>query len=224
MQPIKNVFDNVATDYDKHRNSLIPCFDDFYKTIVFLMGPPRNNLTVMDIGAGTGLLSHFALNKFPDASFVLVDISGGMLGKAKERFADKANFSYLEADYSKVSFDMDVDIVISSLSVHHLDHDEKALLYKNIYKVLKPGGSFINGDLFLARTDASEAMIQDLWIEKIEASLLATDQKKAAYERMKLDKPDTIENTVRYMEEAGFTDVELFYKYFNFGVIRGIKA
>lgn len=223
MNSIIKAFAEVAPEYDKQRMDLIPCFNDFYGTMVFLMETEKKKINILDLGAGTGLLTFFAHEKFPEASFTLIDVSSDMLNLARARFKGMPNFAYLEANYSTFDFGGGFDMVVSSLSVHHLEKQEKINLFKKIYKALNPGGCFINGDLFLARTESSESFIHNVWVDRIKSGNLSVQEQNAAYERMKLDKPDTVQETLGWLDEIGFADVELFYKYFNFGVVRGKK-
>ncbi|WP_234410488.1 class I SAM-dependent methyltransferase [Caldalkalibacillus mannanilyticus] len=95
----------------------------------------------MDIGSGTGLFSSFILNKYPDAKTTLIDISEKMINIAKERFSNLANITYIIDDYTSYEFDNKFDIIVSSLSIHHLTDIEKKSLYKRIYELLNNGAS-----------------------------------------------------------------------------------
>ncbi len=48
-----------------------------------------------------------------------------MLNNARERFDGQSNFNYIHGDYLKADFDDSFDIVVSSLSIHHLEDNEK---------------------------------------------------------------------------------------------------
>ena len=104
------------------------------------------NPKILDIGAGTGLLSAFLMERYPDASFTLIDISEKMLDVAKDRFRGNSNVKYIVADYSKHSFVEKYDMVVSALSIHHLEDEEKKELYKKSYSLLKQNGIIINAD------------------------------------------------------------------------------
>jgi hypothetical protein len=41
---------------------------------------------------------------------------------------------------------------------------------------------------------------------------------------MLFDKPATVENNLKWLEDASFFDVDIYYKYSNFGVIPGVKS
>ena len=223
MENLKAAFDEVAENYDKQRRSLIPCFDDFYGTITNLATSQKNDPIILDIGAGTGLVSDFLFKKFPKASFTLIDISDEMLILAKHRFKHNSNFKFVAGDYRIFQYSEKYDIVVSGLSIHHLEDLEKKALYARIFNILNSTGIFINGDQFLLRSKNAERNYQKAWKDKIEESGLTDNEKKAAYNRMLLDKPATIENNLQWLDDAGFSDTEIYYKYYNFAVISGIK-
>lgn len=222
-EDIEQKFSAIAETYDSQRKALIPCFEQFYNTIVEAL-PSGEKLKILDIGAGTGLLSHLVLEKHRDAELTLIDISGSMLQKAKERFGGYSPVSYIEADYATYSFTEKYDIVISSLSIHHLIDSEKEKLYKTIYTVLNNGGIFVNGDQFHARTPQREKENQQWWKRKIEATGISPKEIDKWEQRVKMDIPATVDKNIEWFEQAGFTEVELLFKMYNFGVITGRRS
>lgn len=219
----KEIFSSIADRYDKNRKYLIPCFDDFYSIIVELIIDKYKYAKILDVGAGTGLLTNFIYHVYPDASFTLIDFSEKMLNMAVKRFNNKNNFKYIVADYSSYEFKEKYDVVVSALSIHHLDNPKKIELYNKIFSILNKNGIFINGDQVCGLTDSNEKKYQSNWKNKIENTLINNDEKLAAYERMKIDKPATLNNNLNWLNQAGFNDVDIFYKYYNFCVIYGKK-
>jgi Methylase involved in ubiquinone/menaquinone biosynthesis len=223
MNKIATAFNEIAVKYDQQRRFLIPCYDDFYKIIVELSESQLPNPRILDIGAGTGLLTSFLISKFPKTQFTLIDFSDEMLNVARQRFEGMDNISYIASDYKGFVEQEQYDIIVSALSIHHLSNAEKSSLYRGIYQSLAKGGAFINGDQFLARSQETEDWYHKLWVDKIESTSLSEKEKLAAYERMKLDVPATVEDNLHWLEAAGFANPDLFYKYYCFGVIRGLK-
>ena len=92
---IKEQFNFVAREYDANRKKFIPCFNDYYenttKFIIFNIEKPKR---VLDLGAGTGLLSYFWYQECPSAEYVLVDIADEMLNVARNRFDGISSISY----------------------------------------------------------------------------------------------------------------------------------
>src|ERR1700710_1186285 len=92
------VFDRTAASYDADRAKLIPCFDALYRWAVDLI--PADAGRIVDLGAGTGLLSAFVRERFPEAELHLIDLSEAMLAKAGQRLGENLRVSYEVADYT----------------------------------------------------------------------------------------------------------------------------
>jgi tRNA (cmo5U34)-methyltransferase len=216
-------FNQAAHVYDNQRRNLIPCFDDFYNITVSIAETGMESPNILDLGAGTGLLSSLMLQRYPTAKLTLIDISGKMLEVAKMRFTDMSNVNYIVDDYTNYVYDNKFDIIVSALSIHHLTDSEKKVLYKNAFESLRDGGLFINADQILGNTAFIDSMYKMDWKRKVEASGLAKEDILSAYERTKLDKMSTLESQISWLQEVGFSDVDCVYKYFNFVVMFGRK-
>lgn len=93
---IEQQFNLIAEEYDSNRRRFIPCFDDFYKnTTELIVSKMKNPKRIIDLGAGTGLLTYFWYRQFPNAKYVLVDIADEMLNVARKRFYGIGNILYL---------------------------------------------------------------------------------------------------------------------------------
>lgn len=220
---VKQLFDAVAQDYDRQRRKLIPCFDDFYGVALSLIEPTDNEPEILDLGAGTGLFSGMVLQKFPNARMTLVDISEKMLEKARDRFRESDRVHYVVGDYANMEFPQTFDVVISSLSIHHLTHEAKRQLFANVYRVLNDGGIFVNADQVKGESPETDQYFWQRWLEYIHGSGLTQAEIDASIERRKLDINATLTDQIRWMAEAGFQEVDCMYKYMDFGVFFGRK-
>lgn len=220
---VKKKFNENANQYDRQREKLIPCFQDFYSIPVSVMETAKESPTILDIGAGTGLFSSFVLEKFPKANITLIDLSEKMLEVSKKRFKDNNNITYIIDDYTTHQFDTKFDIVISSLSIHHLTDAEKRKLYQKIFSLLNNDGVLLNADQVLGHTPSIESIYKNDWKYKVENSGLAIDEIYSAFERTKLDKMSTLVDQLNWLKESGFSDVDCLYKYYNFVVLYGKK-
>lgn len=210
---LKEKFDENAEHYDKIRKLLIPCFDELYNITKNLANSKKKAPKILDLGAGTGLLAKFLFERYPESEYCLIDISEEMLKMAKNRFKGYENFKYVVADYSKYDFKSSFDIIVSSLSLHHLEDEDKKEMYEKIYNMLNTDGIFLNADLVIGSTPKIDANYQRNWMEKISESNLSEAQKKAVMERMKLDKPATLENNMKWLKNCGFEDVDIYYRF-----------
>lgn len=126
----------------------IPCYDELFKVAVeSIPFPLDQKLKVLDLGAGTGLFSWHVFKRYRNAHFTLMDLADKMLDMARERFSNHdTEFSYLKYDYRNLKIDSELDLVISSLSIHHLDDEEKQDLFNKIFEILLTCGVFFNVD------------------------------------------------------------------------------
>lgn len=220
---IKSHFDSVAADYDRQRRGLIPCFDDFYGSALKLTQMAANPANILDLGAGTGLFSEMIANKYPEANIRLMDLSDEMLSMARERFKGNAKIGYIIGDYLNDPVSGPYDLVVSSLSIHHLNAAEKSLLFAKVYKLLNPGGVFINADQVLGPDVGMDAFYKSNWKEAIENSGLSYEELEQADQRTKLDKMSTMEEQIQWLKNAGFDPVDVVYKSYSFTVMYGKK-
>ena len=146
MDHIRKAFDEIATGYDAQRVFIIPDMRQFYGALVWAAGSPSVSPAILDIGAGTGLLSALLLEKYPAATLTLLDISDRMLAVARERFRDYPSVRFCSGDYSRVDLGGPYDLVCSALSIHHLEPADKRRLFARIFSAVKPGGIFANAD------------------------------------------------------------------------------
>lgn len=226
VERIQTTFNKIANDYDKQRPYLIPKFNDFYETVLNLskyLGKVPTK--ILDLGAGTGLLSAFFLDEYPQCNITLVDFSEDMLTKAKERFSNKNNIDYLIEDLASLSLKSEsYDLVVSSLAIHHLPNDLKEKLFTKIYNFLKPGGLFINADQVLGASKFSEKIYTENWKNFVgNSSNLTENDKKNAFDRIKLDIMASLDLQLIWLKELGFTSVDTYYRYYNFIVYMAKK-
>jgi tRNA (cmo5U34)-methyltransferase len=224
IDKISGSFDKVAEIYDKQRRFFIPCFDDYYGTTVsFLAKAKKNFKSILDLGAGTGLVTKYLFDQFPDADYTLFDASDKMVEVARERFSGMKNFKFIISDYSKELPIAGFDLIASALSIHHLENDAKLKLYKAIYNKLPDNGYFLNLDQFNANTVMMNDLYNQWWYDFIKKSKITEKEMESWLVRRELDRENTIDETKDMLMQAGFKIIECIYSYMKFGVILAIK-
>lgn len=218
MKKIVQMFNKAARNYDQERKKVIPHLDLFYQITASLAYTESNSPNILDLGAGTGLLSSYLLTKYPKANIILIDFSEKMLDIAKLRFKGNPNIKYIVGDYSRYNFNQPFDIIVSALSIHHLKDKEKFEFYKKCFTLLKIGGIFINADLILGNTLYLETLYKDNWKAHIKSNL-SKEQLVEYYKKMELDKEATLNTQLSWLKSAGFSDIDCVYKYYNFVVL-----
>ncbi len=223
MTTVQNLFDRAASSYDYTRKKYIPRLEEYYGTVVGLIPMANPNPRILDVGAGTGLLSAMVLAAFPDAQLTLIDISPSMLEQAEARFAERNDIVYQVVDVERDALTGQYDMIISALALHHVPQSTLPRVFGKIFDVLVAGGLFINADQTLGTSPQNEQRYADMW-ERGARSRGATDAEIAtAIERMKADQTATLEDQLLWLRNAGFAHVDCWYKDYRFAVYSGQK-
>lgn len=222
---IANLFGKCATGYDRDRPKLVPCFDQFYGAAMRMIPSSCDApLRVLDLGAGTGLFAAMVAEAYPNASLHLADISEAMLDVARQRFAGNSQVSFAVQEHLELIDESAFDLVLSALSIHHLEHAAKRELFCKIFRALRPGGAFINADQALGPTPEEEAAYERQWLADVAANGATAEVIEGAKGRMCADRNATLVDQLRWLEEAGFSEVRCEYASFRFVVYGGWKC
>jgi tRNA (cmo5U34)-methyltransferase len=224
---IEQAFNATVDYYDDWMKKALPNYDDIFGAAVDLIPfDPAASLAVLDLGAGTGLFSQHVLEKYPQAHFVLYDLAEKMLAVAQERFRQRPlQFKYVTGDYRTFQLTQTFDVVISSLSIHHLADDEKAALFGAVYTRLRPGGVFINVDQIRGETAYVRDLYWQHWLAQVrrsgapEARIRESMDRRTTY-----DRDATLADQLQWLRAASFENVDCVYKNFFVGVFLGCKA
>ena len=221
---IEEQFNLIAEEYDCNRRKFIPCFDDYYESttrqIISNIDTPDR---VLDLGAGTGLLSYYWYKECPAAEYILVDIADEMLEISRKRFAGIDNIQHMILDYTGELPEVDFDVVMSALSVHHLEDEQKEKLFGQIYDKLPSGGIFVNYDQFCAGTANMNRWFDSYWEKQLYDSGLTQRDIELWRERRKLDKECSVEAEIEMLRRCNFSEVKCLYSYHKFSVIIAVK-
>ncbi|MBT9282763.1 MAG: methyltransferase domain-containing protein [Hydrogenibacillus schlegelii] len=91
-------FDLHAHEYDAHAEVQREMAERLMARLAHVEGPHRPPVrTVLDVGAGTGVLTRFLFERYPEAEITALDISEAMLWRARERLGT-ARVRWVQAD------------------------------------------------------------------------------------------------------------------------------
>lgn len=226
---VQDAFEASAGDYDRRTRRLVPGFEEFYGAVLeFAPFEGDAALRVLDLGAGTGLLSEVVADRFPRASLTLVDFSEKMLGVARQRLAGRGDrFRFVVADYLAEPFLERYDLAVSALSVHHLEDEDKQRLFGKVRDSLAPGGLFVCADQTLGATPEIEERYRESWIRRLREAGIEGQELDRLLEKSKESRSHTFEAPLAvqlsWLAEAGFEAVDCFYKRGRFAVYGGRK-
>ena len=233
-----NKHDVVAT-YDLDMDTWHPNRTKMASIICEILPFHRDQyLRFLDLGVGTGYLSFRIIETFPRVTITATDAAELMVEKARLRLCDhlkQVTFrisTFQELPQKENTFS-NLDAVVSSFALHHLYREEKLALFKYIHSILKPNGWFVNGDIFKTPYGMLESRFrylhylgiqqrikmvknQDKTLDQISSEL--TEKEKTGGDHLLY-----LTDDLQLLKEAGFQDVECFWKEYREAVYGGIK-
>ncbi len=134
-----NEYDRTLGDQKRHLEML---------DLAVQMSKVKDREHVLDIGCGTGLLSLKFLQA-ANCTVSCIDLAHDMLNICKNRLGElnlASRVTIKQGDIADLEFeDSTFDIVASTVTLHHLKDKQPAI--NKIYRILKPKGRFVLGDL-----------------------------------------------------------------------------
>jgi tRNA (cmo5U34)-methyltransferase len=164
---------------------------------------------VLDLGTGDGRLLARLREHCVFAEGVAVDFSPTMLAAARERFGGDPSVTVVEHDLDRPlpatlgSF----DVVVSSFAIHHVDDARKRALYGEVFDRLQPGGLFANLEHVSSPTDR----LHERFYSMIEAG--EDPSNKLA----------PVDVQLGWLRDAGFDDVDCYWKWRELALLAGVK-
>ena len=152
---------------------------------------------VLDLGAGTGNTTALV----PAAArVILVDVSPRMLAQASAKVAHLAQVEVRQVDLLE-AFDTELpplDAIVSTYAVHHLTAAEKARLFHEAHRALRPGGRAVFGDLMF-ESEAARSALAAAWTD---------EERRQVLKSLDEEFPWRVDQACRHLEAAGLAVLE----------------
>jgi tRNA (cmo5U34)-methyltransferase len=185
--------------------------------------------TILELCCGEGLLAGALLERFPTCTVYGLDGSPAMLEHASRKLAQHGERFRPQlfdlADRSWRAQPAPVHAVVSSLTIHHLDGAEKQQLFQDIAQLLAPNGVLLIADVIAPAGRAGVELAAKAWDAAVRRRALEIDgnlDAMAYFEREQwnmyrypeedgIDKPSRLLDQLKWLEQAGFADVDVFW-------------
>jgi tRNA (cmo5U34)-methyltransferase len=190
-----------------------------------LLNPDAKN--IMDMGCGGGNYAVKVASLLPDVDCTLVDISANMLERAAERVRESISgeVTALHGDYRELDLgENQYDVITAGTTLHHLrGDDEWELVFRKIYKALKPRGTFWINDIILGETDEITQMMLNGWVSMLQRQVSSEEVDMYLDRYESEDTPRTLSYQLDLLKQIGFQQTFVLHKHFNFAAFGARK-
>ncbi|HHH53103.1 MAG TPA: methyltransferase domain-containing protein [Bacteroidetes bacterium] len=222
---VQDFYNKISEDYPALLRKAVPRYDEMLDAILEYIPPEFKPKRVLELGCGSGNLTDKVISRFPGSLIEVVDISGDFLHFCKIRFKERTKIIYHQMDFKDLDFDdSSFDLVVSSISIHHIEDHEKLRLFEIIYNILKPNGKLIFAD----QTKGSNEYIYKKHIEAwhkeaIKLGSSEEDWKMWMDHQNKHDFHSTVMEHFDWMKNANFKNIDILWKNLLWTVFYGEK-
>lgn len=217
-EEVTKVFDNMLS-------RSIPNYETM-RELCFMVGRNfvTNNGLVSDIGCSNGLASEKFIQAFPNARFVLSDVSEPMLKACQDKYKDNKNVSVIYHDLRNPLHTKGNDLIISSLTLQFTPIEYRWNILQSVFDSLKQGGALI----LVEKVLGNSARINDILVDEyynIKRENGYTEEliqnKRKSLEGVLV--PLTAEFNEHFLSMCGFREVDCFWRCLNFCAWVAIK-
>jgi tRNA (cmo5U34)-methyltransferase len=228
----------IFIDYGRY---FVPARELQMRIVAGLLSYLDSPCIVLELCCGEGRLAEVLLDKYPGFMVYGLDGSTEMLERARKRltrFGDRFEsraFDLASIDWRKPQ--LSIHAVVSSLAIHHLAGPQKQALFLDMYQMLVEGGAFIIADIVQPLNAEGKRVAAEIWDEVVWKRSFELDGNTEAFKSFKregwntfryldpedIDKPSPLFNQLKWLEEAGFVDVDVHWMLAGHAVFSGRK-
>ena len=226
----------LVSTFLRERRTVMPMLDVQEDIVARLLRRHGHEFTrFLDLGAGDGAMTELVLSVKPEAEAVLVDFSEPMLARVEQRLAGRpSRWQTVRGDLSEAAWHAQLPagvygLAVSGFAIHHLPAARKRALFVELSELLEPGALFVNMDYVLV-----DGPLRGLWDAQILANAVAAERARGGerseaeverelFDDHEDDRPDSAEDQVGWLREAGFEQVEINFKWAEAAIFGAVK-
>jgi len=173
---------------------------------------PAKASRILDLGTGDGRLLGLVRKAHPETEGVALDFSPAMLEAVRRRFAGDSRVSVVAHNLDEPLPALGkFDAVISSFAIHHLVHERKRGLYREIFPLLNAGGVFCN----LEHVASPTPRLHEEFLHGIGYTVETEDPSNQLLD---------IQTQLGWLREMGFSDVDCHWKWRELALLAGRRT
>ncbi|MDA0196980.1 MAG: class I SAM-dependent methyltransferase [Bacteroidetes bacterium] len=161
---VEEFYDSISKEYADLLDRTIPRYREMLSTLFHYIPDDFAPKNILELGCGTGNLTEQIIHRYPASMLTVVDLSSEMIEACRSRFKSINSISYDQTDFRNLKYEGNsFDLVISSISIHHIADSDKQLLFDKVYSFIKPNGVFTFADQCKGSTTEIYQKHMDAW-------------------------------------------------------------
>jgi tRNA (cmo5U34)-methyltransferase len=212
----------VAVVFDDMVNRSVPFYDEMQRMIAELAADHyQDNTNIYDLGCSTGAtMIEMDESLPPHIQFIGIDDSPDMLEKCREKLIEGGFERPVKLEVADLNSSVKINnasVVVLCLTLQFVRPINREKLLQAIYDGLVPGGAVIIIEKILAEDSTFNRDFIKYYYDmkrRNHYSEMEISQKREALENVLI--PYKLSENIIMLREAGFNQVETFFKWYNF--------
>lgn len=187
----------------------------------------RAGTYVLDVGMGSGIVEEMVFERVSGVMIVGIDASEPMVELAHERLAPyRGRYEVVMGDLTRLADvrlpEHEYSVAISVQVIHNVAHEHKREAFEFVYRVLAPGGLFLLVDRVRVEGPGLFGAYSAMWrrLDRLHGAHVRANERATFEEHEQSvsgrgDQPATLEEHLRWLREAGFSEVACLHIHTN---------
>ncbi len=221
--------EHVAGVFDDMIRRSVPFYQEIIdRQVQMIVRYYQPGTRIYDLGCSNGNLGLELYGRMREADFemIAVDNSVPMLDAYRTRLADMPGHDRIrlrQQDIRRTIIE-NASVVVLNFTLQFLTLHEREAVIRKIYDGLCPGAVLLFCEKITHHDPALAQLQQDLYFDfkrRNGYSELEISQKREALEKVLV--PETVEQHLQRLQQAGFTSIDIWFKWYNFAAMIAIK-
>jgi tRNA (cmo5U34)-methyltransferase len=221
--------EHVAGVFDDMIRRSVPFYQEIIdRQVQLILRYYQPGTRIYDLGCSNGNLGLALFGRMREAEFemIAVDNSVPMLDAYRARLKDmpyRGRIRLHQQDIRQVSIE-NASVTVLNFTLQFLTTNERGAVIRNLYDGLNPGAVLLLCEKVTHPDPALAQLQQELYFDfkrRNDYSELEISQKREALEKVLV--PETMEQHLQRLKQAGFNSIDIWFKWFNFAAMIAVK-
>lgn len=215
-------FNQLGDSYSDLIRKCVPRYEEMLWALLNYLPSDWMPGRILELGCGTGNLTALLAQRFPSSNIHVVDVAADLLSVCRQHLGDRT-IDYTCCDFRELDLTAaSYELVISSISLHHLDDAEKKLLFGRLHDSLCSNGWMAYADQFSA--PRTEVYQQHLAAWRQQAACDDSEWEEWMSHQEEHDHHASLTDQFDWLRQAGFEQIDCVWRHLLWTVVQARKG